>query len=173
MPALDKKRRGELLRAVFDVLADHPDGIQAKDALAEVADRIELTDHEKGNYPDSDLRRFEKTVRFQTINAVKAGWMVKEAGIWSPTEEGLAAHKKFTDPEQFMDEAGKLYQAWAKARPPKEPEEDEEPPALSDASVTLEKAEGGVVGGSPGVPSHDGALRLPASRSRVAARDGL
>lgn len=141
MADLDKKRRGELLRAVFDVLADHPDGIQAKDALAEVESRIELTDFEKANYPDSNVRRFEKTVRFQTINAVKAGWMVKEAGIWTPTEDGLAAHKQFTDPEQFMDEAGKLYQAWAKAQPPKESEEDEETPALSDASVTLEKAE--------------------------------
>lgn len=141
MADLDKKRRGELLRAVFDVLADHPDGIQAKDALAEVEGRIELTDFEKANYPNSNVRRFEKTVRFQTINAVKAGWMVKEAGIWTPTEDGLVAHKQFTDPEQFMDEAGKLYQAWAKAQPPKEAEEDEQPPALSDASVTLEKAE--------------------------------
>ena len=51
MAVLDKKRRGELLRAVFDVLADHPDGIQAKDALAEVEKRIELTDQEKGFYP--------------------------------------------------------------------------------------------------------------------------
>jgi hypothetical protein len=33
MTRLDKKRRGELLRGVFDVLDDHADGIQAKDAL--------------------------------------------------------------------------------------------------------------------------------------------
>jgi restriction system protein len=88
MSVLDKKRRGELLQAVFDVLADHPDGIQGRDALAEVENRIELTDHEKGSYPGSDVRRFEKTVQFVTIGPVKAGWMVKEAGIWSPTEEG-------------------------------------------------------------------------------------
>jgi restriction system protein len=66
MPDLDKQRRGELLYAVFDVLADHPDGIQAKDALAEVEQRIDLTDFEKANYPGTDVRRFEKTVRFQT-----------------------------------------------------------------------------------------------------------
>ena len=141
MPVLDKKRRGELLQAVFGVLADHPDGIQARDAIAEVENRIELTEHEKGTYPGSNVRRFEKTVRFVTIGPVKAGWMVKEAGIWSPTEEGLTAHQKFTDPEQFLNESDKLYKAWEKAQPPKEPEEDDAATALSDASVTLEKAE--------------------------------
>ena len=121
MPPLDKRRRGELLRGVFDVLADHPDGIQAKDALAELEHRIELTDHEKANYPDSTVRRFEKTVRFQTINAVKAGWMTKEAGISAPAKEGLSAHQTVVDPEQFMDEAGKLYQEWPRLSPQRMP----------------------------------------------------
>lgn len=141
MAALDKKRRGELLRAVFDVLADHPDGIQAKDAIAEVENRIELTEYEQANYPGSDVRRFEKTVRFVTIGPVKAGWIVKEAGVWSPTEEGLAAYQEFIDPEQLLTESDKLYKEWEKAQPPKEAEEDEPTPEdISDASVTLEKA---------------------------------
>jgi restriction system protein len=70
---LDRKRRGELLRSVFDVLADHPEGIKARDVLAEVEKRLGMTEFEAANYPGSDLRRFEKTVRFVTINAVKAG----------------------------------------------------------------------------------------------------
>jgi restriction system protein len=139
MAELDRKRRGELLRGVFDVLADHPDGIQARDALAEVERRLGLTEFEAANYPNSEVRRFEKTVRFQTINAVKAGWMVKEAGVWSPTEEGLAAYGQFVDPEQFLEEAVKLYRVWEEARPSKDPEEADEE-ELSDASLTLEKA---------------------------------
>jgi restriction system protein len=142
MSGLDRKRRGELLRAVFDVLADHHDGIQARDALKEVENRLGLTEFEAANYPGSDTRRFEKTVRFQTINAVKAGWMAKRAGIWTPTQEGLAAHVKFTDPEQFLVEAQKLYRVWAAAQPQKESDEDDEQEsALSDASLTLEEAE--------------------------------
>jgi restriction system protein len=140
MTGLDTQRRGELLGAVFDVLADHPDGIPARDALAEVESRIELTEFEAANYPGSDIRRFEKTVRFQTINAVKAGWMVKEGGVWSPTEEGLEAHRAFPDPERFMVEAQKLYRVWAESRPP-EPDDEEEAGELSDASVTLARAE--------------------------------
>lgn len=61
MAELDRKRRGELLYAVFDVLAESPDGIQAKDVLAKVENRLQLTDFEKANYPKTDVRRFEKT----------------------------------------------------------------------------------------------------------------
>lgn len=143
MAGLDRRRRGELLRSVFDVLADHPDGIKARDALADVENRLGMTEFEAENYPGSDVRRFEKSVRFVTINAVKAGWMVKEAGVWTPTEEGLEAHLKYTDPEQFLLEAQKLYREWAEAQPPKPEEHDDEEAEeeISATSVTLERAE--------------------------------
>jgi restriction system protein len=66
--------------------------------------------------------------------------MTKRAGIWTPTQKGLAAHVKFTDPEQFLVEAEKLYRVWAAAQPQKESGEDEQESALSDASLTLEEA---------------------------------
>ncbi|MDQ3934789.1 MAG: restriction endonuclease [Actinomycetota bacterium] len=141
MAELDRKRRGELLYAVFDVLAQHPDGIQARDALAAVEQRLELTDFEKGNYPGTEVRRFEKTIRFQTINAVKAGWMVKEKGIWSATPTGLSAHATFKDPEQFMLEAELLYRAWKKDQPAAPPPVEEEEEEEQTASLTIEKAE--------------------------------
>ncbi len=140
MADIGKRRRGELLRAVFEVLAQHPDGIQAKDALAAVEQSIELTDFEKANYEGSDVRRFEKTVRFQTINAVKAGWMLKDKGVWTATEDGLAALAAFSDPEAFMDEASKLYKEWVKEQPPQTVEGDDEEES-AEASITLAKAE--------------------------------
>jgi restriction system protein len=66
--------------------------------------------------------------------------MVKEGGVWTPTGDGLAAHRSYTDPEQFMEEAEKLYRVWAKAQPAKESESDSEA-ELPDASLTLEEAE--------------------------------
>jgi restriction system protein len=140
MAGLDRKRRGELLRSVFDVLADHPEGIKARDTLVEVEKRLGMTDFEAANYPGSDVRRFEKSIRFVTINSVKAGWMVKEAGVWSPTPEGLKAHGEIIDPEQFLAEAQKLYSAWAKAQPLDEEDEEAEE-EFSATSVTLERAE--------------------------------
>ncbi|HEY0391847.1 MAG TPA: restriction endonuclease [Solirubrobacterales bacterium] len=144
MAGLDRKRRGELLRSVFDVLADHPEGIRARDALGEVEKRLGMTEFEAANYPNSDVRRFEKSIRFVTINAVKAGWMVKEAGVWSPTEDGLQAHAKIADPVQFLAQAQELYRAWEKAQPPQQEDEqlnEEEEEEFSATSVTLERAE--------------------------------
>lgn len=147
---LDKKRRGELLYAVFGVLKAHPDGIAAKDVLAEVESTLGLTEYEKSNYPGSDVRRFEKTTRFQTINAVKAGWMLKEKGIWSITEEGLAAYQRHHDSESFFEEARALYRAWDKAqrlhRPPEPGEPDEVAETPLAGSATVERAEETAVG---------------------------
>jgi len=115
----DRKRRGELLRAVFAVLAENPDGIRAKDALADAEKRLALTDYEAGAFESTGVRRYEKLVRFQTVNAVKAGWMVKDKGTWTATEEGLAAFKKYSNPETFMAKAEAEYNAWAKQQPKK------------------------------------------------------
>lgn len=142
---LDKKRRAELLHSVFDALEEHPEGIAARDALAAVENTLGLTEYEQENYPGTDLRRFEKTVRFQTINAVKAGWMFKEKGVWSTTEAGKEAYATYRDPEQFYDQARALYKAWAKANKRSSGEASvdsvEEDAAQADGSITAEKAE--------------------------------
>jgi restriction system protein len=150
--AFDRKRRGELLRTVLQVLAEHPDGIRARDALATTEERLALTEYETGTFESSGLRRFEKLVRFQTVNAVKAGWMVKDKGTWTITEDGLDALAQYPEPETFMAEAEAQYNAWAKQQPKKDPigpapsggdsptdDRDGAPSEL--ASVTVEEAE--------------------------------
>lgn len=139
MAGLDRRRRGELLRSVFEVLEENPEGIKARDVFPEVEKRLGMTDFEAANYPGSDIRRFEKSIRFVTIAPVKAGWMVKEAGVWIPTEEGLVAYRAHPDPEEFLVKADELYSAWKKARPPAEDEEIEA--EISATSITLERAE--------------------------------
>lgn len=142
MAVLTKRRRGEYLKAVFDVLAEHPDGIQAKDALREAEQTLQLTEHELGSFDDGSPR-LPKLVRFQTVNAVKAGWMIKDKGIWTATDEGLAAAKKHLDPEAFMREAEAHYAAWAKEQPKKPPatDESEAESESESASLTVEEAE--------------------------------
>ncbi|HEX2086756.1 MAG TPA: restriction endonuclease [Solirubrobacteraceae bacterium] len=104
---------------MFEVLAEHPDGMRAKDVLAATEARLTLTDYEAGTFEASGVRRFEKLVRFQTLNAVKAGWMVKDKGTWTATEDGLAALAQYPDPETFMAHAEAEYRAWAKKQPGK------------------------------------------------------
>ena len=142
MAEITSKRRGEMVRKVFEILLEHPDGLRAKEVLERAEKSLTLSDFEKSTYPNRpDVRRFEKTVRFASIPHVKAGWLVKSRGRWSVTEEGRQAYRQFKEPEQFDREAVRLYRRWAAGRPedtaPVEEPEGETP----GAALTLEEAE--------------------------------
>jgi restriction system protein len=143
MPEITRRRTGEFLRKLFQILLPHTEGLQARDALAALANSVEMTEYEKGNYP-SGSRRFEKIVRFATVDCVKAGWLAKSKGHWLVTDEGKAALKKFPDPEDFYREAVRLYHQWKNAQEPADTEgepEAAEPAGEKTASITFEEAE--------------------------------
>src|SRR5436853_2302239 len=116
MAEITRRRTGELLRKLCALLTAHPDGMQAREALATLASQVQLTEHEKGFY-ESGGRRFEKIVRFATVDCVKAGWLLKQKGTWSITEAGKDAYKKYRDPEEFYRAAVKLYHEWKASQP--------------------------------------------------------
>lgn len=140
MPETSRKRSGELVRGVFQILMQQPEGLAAKDVLARLETVVPPTPFELSSYPrQPNVRRFERIVRFSTIAAVKAGWLVKNKGAWSLTDEGRAAFKKFTNPEEFTREAGRLYKKWKADQPADEADEAEE--EAGQAAATLEEAE--------------------------------
>src|SRR4026207_1358733 len=104
MAEVTRRRTGEHLRMLFGILETHPDGMQAREALSALAARMQLTPYEQGTY-ESGGRRFEKIVRFATVDCVKAGWLQKQKGRWSTTEEGRKAYRELTDPEAFYRSA--------------------------------------------------------------------
>jgi restriction system protein len=137
---ITRRRSGELVRGVFKLLLSHPEGLPAKAVLEKLVDIVPPTDFEKTTYPRRPgVRRYEKIVRFSTIGPVKAGWLVKNKGLWTLTDAGKKAYEQFVDPEQFAKEARRLYRQWA-AEQPQEPDVplDEGSP---DAAATLEEAE--------------------------------
>jgi restriction system protein len=83
-------------------------------------------------------------VRFSTIGAVKAGWLVKNMGQWILTDEGRNALAAFPGPEDLFRESDRLYRIWKKGQPDTEHaviEEDEEEGESPSAAITLEEAE--------------------------------
>lgn len=140
MAEVTKARTGQLIRKLFEILLNHPDGLRASEALATLASQVQLTPYEAGDY-DSGGRRFERIVRFATVDCVKAGWLVKQKGIWSVTEQGQAAFAAIPNPEQFYREAVKLYWKWKKAQPVPQQDEGADEAAEKSASITLEQAE--------------------------------
>jgi restriction system protein len=111
MPEVTRRRTGEMLRILFEFLIPQPEGMQARDALAELERRLTLSEYEQGEFP-SGGRRFEKIVRFATVDLVKAGWLLKEKGRWTVTQEGKQAFQTLTDPEAFYKEAVRLFHQW-------------------------------------------------------------
>jgi restriction system protein len=141
MAEVTVRRTGEHLRCLFKILMEHPEGMQARDALAALGSRVELTPYEAGSY-DSGGRRFDKIVRFATVDCVKAGWLFKQKGRWTITSEGQDAYESIRDPEAFYRKALALYRKWKQARDDSEAEEEEgEDETDKGAAVTLEEAQ--------------------------------
>ena len=141
MPQITVHRAGEIQQRLLGVLASVPEGLQAKDALERVASSLILSDFEKAEYPNRPgVRRFEKLVRFSTIPLVKAGWMAKNKGIWTITDEGRASLKQYPDPESLRKASVAKYRQWV-ADQPESPESEVQETPSSLAVATLEEAE--------------------------------
>jgi restriction system protein len=132
-----------MLRALFEVLMPVPEGMQAREALSALESRLTLSEYEKGDYA-SGGKRFDKIVRFATVDLVKAGWLFKEKGRWTVTADGLKAFHAFPDPEAFYKEAVRLYRQWKATQPEDTDDSSDEAPddaTAKAASITLEEAE--------------------------------
>jgi len=143
MPEITRRRTGEILRTLFDMLLTSEDGMRARDAVSATEQRMTLSEYEKGEYP-SGGQRFDKILRFATVDLVKAGWLLKENGRWSITPEGRLAFEMLTDPADFYREAVRLYHQWKAGQPGPVSDEDEEAPQETPgkiATVTFEEAQ--------------------------------
>jgi len=136
------QRTGQLVHKAFEILLPHEDGLPAKEVLVRVEAAVQLTPFENSDYANRPgVRRFEKIVRFGTIQSVKAGWLLKSKGRWSVTDAGKKAFEQFQDPVEFARETRRLYRQWAKTRDDEGPGDDEGPSFR--ASTTIEEAEEG------------------------------
>lgn len=146
MADITRARTGELLRKLFEILRPYPEGMSASKALEALVSSVVLTPYEGGVYESTGDRRFEKIVRFATVDCVKAGWLVKNKGVWTVTEAGFLAYDAFPDSAAFYKEAVRLYQQWKASQSGHLPEAIEQPePDLEvedkAVSVTFEQAE--------------------------------
>ncbi|MEM0962272.1 MAG: winged helix-turn-helix domain-containing protein [Bacteroidota bacterium] len=142
MANVTRERTGRFVRKLLEVLSVHPEGLKAREAIDRVADSFELTDYERGTY-DSGGVRFEKILRFATVDCVKAGWLRKNKGVWTVTEEGAEALATHTDPGDLYREATRLYRQWKRARDAEADDvtDDEIDDEGRSVSVTFETAE--------------------------------
>ena len=106
------EQKGRMLVALLQILSDESEGLQGKEAIERVRDKVELIPQEEGVFDQTGLEKFPQLVRFATIPAVKAGWLVKSDGIWSITAAGEQALAEFPEPEPLYKEAWNRYKEW-------------------------------------------------------------
>jgi restriction system protein len=148
MAEITKARTGELLRALFEILLEHPDGLRASAALGMLAETTKLTPYELEETRSGHLR-YAKRLHFSTVNLARAGWLAKsDRTKWIVTEEGKRAFAKYTDPEAFYREAinRRMSTQWGSQQ---SPSLDQEPDSLlegdeeeqHEAQITFDQAD--------------------------------
>ena len=109
MAEIGKERWGQYKRNVLELLRDHPEGLHWKDLFAELDKIMPANEFENASYESSGMRRRPYIVRFSTIALVKAGWLIKDKGFWTITEEGKQALVTFKTPDQIQEQSSLLY----------------------------------------------------------------
>jgi MoxR-like ATPase len=109
---ISKERIGELLQTAFKVLSELGKPLKLRQLLEEIARRVVLTEYER-SVNNSGTARWETAVRWYSVDAVRAGWLVKGSkGYWKVTDDGVAALA--LTPEEFIANVHAAYIAWQK-----------------------------------------------------------
>ena len=134
------------LFAAFQILKEKGGELPGREVIAEVGKRVELDDWARGSLPNSGNVRWQSVLHFYTIDAVKAGFMVKKNGVWYLTPDGERALS--LGDVGLLHAAQTAYREWKAGRQEVEsPTDDEEHRAYSDknadndVTMTLERIE--------------------------------
>lgn len=127
MAKIGLERWGLFKKQILEILSEHPEGLNVNELFPVLERRMPPTDFENGVYEsDGVTRRWPYVVRFSTIHAVKAGWLVKDQGHWAITEAGKQIVKQNLQPIELERKARDLYRKWDLNRPADDDEEQSE-----------------------------------------------
>jgi len=96
---LQKKRRhtGVLVRGLFAVLLDHPDGLPINEALKTCLPNVSKV----------ESRRLAEQLLRGCVAPMKAGWLLQNGTGYTVSQEGKQAYERHRDPDDFLLSAGK------------------------------------------------------------------
>ena len=93
----NRKDTGVLVRGLFEVLLEYPDGLPIDTALKTSLAKLSQT---------RDARLYEQLLR-GCVAPMKAGWLAVNDGGFSVSPEGKLAYQRYSDPDDFLLSAGK------------------------------------------------------------------
>ncbi len=113
--AKSKETAAKVLHAALNVLKENGGELRAEQVLEKVEQRVSLDEHEKERYEKTGYIRWESILHFYSVNAVKAGYLIKSGGVWHLTPEGERVAS--FGPEELNEAASEGYRKWRIANP--------------------------------------------------------
>lgn len=99
--------------SAMSILSEYGGSMHVKDLMNMVEETVEFTDWEKLIIDDKGTVRWRTCMSFTSVDYVKAGFIIKNKGIWTVTPQGVESLKLGI--EGSRDKAHELYLDW-KAR---------------------------------------------------------
>jgi restriction system protein len=111
-PTLSRSRAlaSKVIFAAFIILKEKGGQAPGREVVAEVENRIELDDWAKGTYEKSGYVRWQSMLHFFSVDCIKAGFLIKNKGIWYLTSEGEGVIK--LGAVSLLDAANAAYKKW-------------------------------------------------------------
>jgi restriction system protein len=123
----------------FEILKKAGGEMRGKEVIEKLTESISFNEYEKHVLEKTGNVRWRSVFHFYTIDCIKAGFLVKEGGIWILTTEGEKAMKK--GPEGLLDSATEKYKEWSsqnkKNKNKSEESEEEETSLISESDSNL------------------------------------
>ena len=144
MPKIAYERIGEYVRTALQIVSDNGGALRSREVFREAGQRLVFDDYETERFEKTGYVRWTSFLSFYSIYAVKAGWIVKNAGIWHITPEGESA-LELSD-INFYEGLASKYREWKQNQLPDSPSDEPEgidEPEEGDVSrqLTYEQAE--------------------------------
>ena len=104
-----------LMRELVVILSENSEGVQIRELLKLLKQRMPPNDAEQG-LNSSGVMRYDTNVRFWSVGLSKAEFVTKDKGVWRITEQGRQALADFPDTTTFGLEVNRRYREWDEAR---------------------------------------------------------
>ena len=97
--------------AAMQILKENDGEMRGREVVDSIRDKLEFNEYEKHIYEKTGYVRWESVLHFYTIDAMKAGFLRKNKGLWILTSEGEEALTK-NSPEDIYKLISKGYKEW-------------------------------------------------------------
>lgn len=105
-----KKIAQKTIYATFNILKEAGGEMRGKEVIDKIRETVKFDEYETHIYGKTGYVRWESILHFYTVDCMKAGFMLKQNGIWYLTPEGEDAIK--LGPEKLLETATKKYREW-------------------------------------------------------------